>query len=199
MRFFDLPSTEKEAILYCQEKGLLAKSSKCNKGHEMKLSFERARWRCSCKGCRTEKCLRKGSWIEGSRISFVRVLRFLYAWSHEMTSSSYCSHEIGIEKNAVVIWNTWLREVCVNAVTQRNLQSKRWTFLKGLLLRFSKKYKICIVRGNWKTRQRRWSGRKLIHKAKKPRWSSLSSGLDLWWNLPKNEWNFPCHCSRQNS
>ena len=36
----------------------------------------------------------------------------LYGCSKEMTSVSFCEHELGIQKTTVINWNNFLREVC---------------------------------------------------------------------------------------
>nr|XP_027203037.1 uncharacterized protein LOC113796938 [Dermatophagoides pteronyssinus] len=119
MKIWDLPRTEEEAVSFFQEKGILAKNSICDQNHQMKLSFcDGVRWRCN--SCRTKKSIRKGTWFESSRLSFLSALRFIYGWSQEMTSVKWCEKQLNMNHNTVVNWNNYMREVCVKVLAQRN-------------------------------------------------------------------------------
>ena len=60
MKIWDLPSTEKDAIEFLQERGLLHKTRKCRNGHEMKL-YHKARPVWECKPCKQQVGVRVGS------------------------------------------------------------------------------------------------------------------------------------------
>jgi len=64
--------------------------------------------------------MRVGNWFEGSRISFVTGARFIYGWSREYTSINWCADELGMNKNTVVDWNSYLREACVHYLTTKS-------------------------------------------------------------------------------
>lgn len=120
MNLFTLPRDDKEAVGFLQEKGILPKRRLCKKGHEMSLSIgQQVRWRCAKKDCRDEVKMRVGNFLEGSRLPFVTVVRFIYCWSHEMTSVKFCERELGIEKSAVLDWNNYMRCVCVGHLTTK--------------------------------------------------------------------------------
>ena len=94
MNLFNLPRDEKEAITFLQERGVLPLQRVCKNGHEMTLNIgTQVRWRCRKKDCRTEVGIRVGNWMEGGRIPFVTVVRFVYCWSWEMTSQTFCERE----------------------------------------------------------------------------------------------------------
>lgn len=130
MKIWDLARTEEDAVSFFQEKGILAKNATCDKNHEMKLSFcDGVRWRCNLSTCRTKKSIRKGTWFEPSKLSFLTSLRFIYCWSEEMTSVKWCEKQLDMNHNTVVDWNNYLREVCVEVLTERK-QKKKSVVLK---------------------------------------------------------------------
>ena len=63
-------------------------------------------------GRRLEVGLRKGTWLENSSLPLRKVVLFLYAWYREMTSITYCEHELGISHGSAVDWSNFLREIC---------------------------------------------------------------------------------------
>jgi len=88
MKLFDLPKTDEEAIKFLQEKGVLPSQRVCKNGHQMNLRIgQQVQWSCKKKECRTAVKMRVGNWLEGSRITFVTIVRFVYCWAFEMTSS----------------------------------------------------------------------------------------------------------------
>lgn len=120
MKIWDLPSTEEDAVKFFQEKGILHKNMKCEKNHEMKLYFgDGIRWRCNISTCRTKKSVRKNTWFENSRLDFLRCLRFIYSWSEELTSGKWCQKQMDMDHETVVDWNSYMREICVDALEKR--------------------------------------------------------------------------------
>ena len=120
MKIWDLPSSEEEAVIFFQNKGLLPKNVKCQNNHDMKLSYsDGVRFRCDLKSCRFKKSIRKGTWFENSRLSFLTILRFIYCWSKELTSINFCSEQLNMNHNTVVDWNNYLREVCVERLAAK--------------------------------------------------------------------------------
>lgn len=111
MKLFELPSSEMEAILLLQEKGILPGQRICKGGHEMSLS--ESRWRCCKKECRTEIGLRVGNFYEGSRLQFTTSLRFIYLWAYELTSIELCKRELAMSDETTVDWSNYMRNVCV--------------------------------------------------------------------------------------
>jgi len=120
MNLFSLPNTEVKAIEKLQEWGILPKRRVCLNGHEMKLCVGNdVRWRCTTRSCTASVRMRVGNWLEGSRIPFVTIIRFVYCWAWELTSVNFCERELGIDKDTTCDWSNYLRCVCVTHLTSK--------------------------------------------------------------------------------
>ena len=115
MKICDLPSTEKDAIEFLQERGLLHKTRKCRNGHEMKL-YHKARPVWECKPCKQQVGVRVGSWFVNTKLPFLTIVRFIYCWSKELTSIAWCEEQLEISLPTTVDWNMYLREICIAAL-----------------------------------------------------------------------------------
>ena len=72
MKIWDLPTTEKDAIEFLQNRGLLHKTRKCRNDYEMKLYYaERSFWKCN--KCSQRMGLRSGNWFSNTRLPFCRL------------------------------------------------------------------------------------------------------------------------------
>lgn len=117
MSILDLPKTEKAAVAFLQERGILQKKRICKLHHNMKLYIgDRVYWRCTISSCRTKVSMRVGNWFEGSRLSFVTAIRFIYGWAHEQTSLNWCDNVLNMDKGTAVAWNSYMREVATKAL-----------------------------------------------------------------------------------
>lgn len=58
------------AIRFLQSHGVIHQQRLCNNGHQMTLSTVSDRWRCNARQCRQEIGLRKGTWLERSRMEW---------------------------------------------------------------------------------------------------------------------------------
>lgn len=76
-------------------------------------------WRCNIKTCQKRVSIRKDTWFEGSTISFVTALRFIYSWRRELTSIEWGKEELEISDKTVINWNNYLREVCEHSLLSR--------------------------------------------------------------------------------
>ena len=115
MNIFTLPQTEESAIQFLQSRSILPKNKICENGHEMSLSIgKQVRWRCRKLTCRSEINMRVGNWLEGSRIPYVTIVRFIYAWAFEYTSGEFCERELHLNPETTVDWNNYLRCICVD-------------------------------------------------------------------------------------
>ena len=111
----ELANNKPRAIAFLQNGGILHNPRMCaNCGQAMKMQLREKgdRWRCSRTHCKIEVGLRKDTWLENSNLPLRKVVLFLYAWSREMTSITYCEHELSISHGTAVDWNNFLREVC---------------------------------------------------------------------------------------
>src|ERR1043165_1953807 len=66
--------------------------------------------------CRQDIHVRKGTWLEGSKVSFSQIVLFFYYWSKELTSIRFCEEEFEFCKEAVIDWNMYLHEVCADTL-----------------------------------------------------------------------------------
>ena len=78
----------------------------------MTLSTVSDRWRCNARHCRQEIGLRKGTWLERSRMEFRTVILFIYCWSKNLATIKFCSEELSIGHTTAVDWKNFLREIC---------------------------------------------------------------------------------------
>lgn len=101
------------AVAFLQNRGILHINRQCAAGHEMVLQVtsDKQRWRCHQRSCRSSISLRKGTWLEQSKLPFRTVVYFIYCWSREMTSIQFCERELGMCAGTVVDWSNYLREV----------------------------------------------------------------------------------------
>lgn len=119
MRFADICKlTEKEAIMFFVENGLL-QVPRCSSGHPMKLLSKGGdTYRWMCKPCDrlsvpvSSQGLRVDNWFEGSKTSFLTIAKFIHLWSTGSSSIKYCIEELAVSPNMVVDWNNHLRHVC---------------------------------------------------------------------------------------
>ena len=118
MKIWDLPTTEKDAIEFLQNRGLLHKTRKCHNDHEMKLYYaERPFWKRN--KCNQKMGLRSGNWFSNTRLPFLSIVRFIYCWSEELTLIKWCEKQLDICKETVIDWNMYLRETCVSVLLDK--------------------------------------------------------------------------------
>ena len=123
MNIFTLPQTEESAINFLQSKSILPTNKICVNGHEMKLNIgKQARWIYKKSTCRSEISMRVENWLEGSRIPYVTIVRFIHAWSFEYTSVDFCERELQLNHNTTVDWNNYLRCICVDHLLNKPLK-----------------------------------------------------------------------------
>lgn len=124
MDLWNLPTTEKDAVAFFQEKSILPHQRICSNGHKAKLYFgKQVFWKCNVKSCQQKVNMRVANWFVNSRISFLQALRFMFCWTEEMTSVKFCEKHLQLSNNTVNDWNNYLREVCV--ITLRERENKK--------------------------------------------------------------------------
>lgn len=105
------------AILFFQQHGIIHQNRMCSNNHAMTLSVgDRDRWRCHIRGCREQIGIRQGTWLQGSKLPFRKIILFIYCWAREYSSISFCEKELEIDDNTVIDYNMYLREVCANTL-----------------------------------------------------------------------------------
>ncbi|XP_060845666.1 uncharacterized protein LOC132925272 [Rhopalosiphum padi] len=121
MDVWSLPESEEEAVKLLQEHGILHTQRTCKNGHDAKLYFGKLIfWKCNIKSCQKKVSVRNNTGFERSRLPFVTVIRFIFAWTEESTYIKWCERNLKINKNTVIDWNTYLREVFVLSIEGRN-------------------------------------------------------------------------------
>lgn len=115
-------NSEKDAIQLFQKYEIIPHSRLCSKKHAMKLQLSKknTRWVCKKRSCRSEVGLRKGTWFEGSTLSFETAAIFIYAWSKEYATSKFCIDELKMSNNSIADWKNFLREICADYLIKNN-------------------------------------------------------------------------------
>lgn len=123
---FDLPNSELESISFFQEKGILPKNCICQYGHSLELFFDLNKnayfWKDNHASCKNVICIRTGNWFSGINsinLSFMKIIRFIYGWSHELTTIKWCKQELGLYPTAVVKLNRYMRKVCIEILRKK--------------------------------------------------------------------------------
>ncbi|XP_039297793.1 uncharacterized protein LOC120354530 [Nilaparvata lugens] len=89
----------------------------------MKLRLgQRDQWTCTKDGCQEQKSIRKGTFLEGTKLNFRKIVFFIYWWSKEMASVKFCEDELDINHNTRVEWCILMREVCTVNLMRNPLQ-----------------------------------------------------------------------------
>ena len=60
----------------------------------------------------SRKGFRVGTWLEGSKLTYRKIILFIYCWSRDLTTIKFSDHELDIGKNSVIDFNNYMREVC---------------------------------------------------------------------------------------
>ena len=112
MKIWDFPNTEKDAIEFLQDRGLLHKIRYCRNNHEMKLYHaKRPIWKCN--KCSQQLGLRSSNWFSNTKLPFLTIVRFIYCWAEELTSIKWCEKQLDVCNHTVIDWNMYIRETCV--------------------------------------------------------------------------------------
>ena len=120
MDLFNLPSTERDAIFFLQEKGILPARMLCPRNHPMNIYFDSyIYWNCRKSTCRKKINIRDETWFAQTRLPFVTAIRFFYCWAKELTSIKFCTEELRINKNTTVLWNNYIRESCAEYLNRK--------------------------------------------------------------------------------
>ena len=85
MNIFNLSKTEEEAVLFLQNTSILPKEHVCPNVHVTNLYFGNA-----VKSCMKRVNIRTVTWFCGTRLPFVKSVRFFYSWAFELTSMNSC-------------------------------------------------------------------------------------------------------------
>ena len=100
-----------------QEAETIPMQVKCENGHQINLALgpegsRRDRLRCKFRGCRKDIEIQTENWLEGSKLGLEKMLLFIYTWSQDLATISYCKNELGMNHSTAVDYNNYMREVC---------------------------------------------------------------------------------------
>lgn len=111
-------SDKQSAVRFLQSKCILHYSY-----HNMTLSLGEKvdRWRCNARACHCQCNLRKGIWLENSKILLDTFIFFVFFWSKEYTSLSFYATEFNFSNHTIVDWKNFLREVCADTTSSRHV------------------------------------------------------------------------------
>lgn len=75
---------------------MLHNSCYCETSHKILLNVSEThdRWKCNKKDCHVTKGLRKGAWLEGSKLLFDTIIFFTSSWSNEYMIAKFCAEEL---------------------------------------------------------------------------------------------------------
>lgn len=106
------------AIVFFQNKYTLHKmQSKSDNNHGMKIYIgTKMLWKCTRKACKVTRDIRSYTSFQNSKTPFLKVIKFIYWWSKDLTSIHFFTDELEIGKFTAVDWNNYLREVCTIVV-----------------------------------------------------------------------------------
>lgn len=85
----------------------------------LSVKDSRQRWRCSETNCHgnNDILLRANSWLDISKLPYLKMFLFLYSWSFESTSVAICERgELDINHNTTVDRNNYLRELYASKI-----------------------------------------------------------------------------------
>ena len=88
----------------------------------LSITDRQDRWRCRQGSYHQDIPVRKGTWLEGARLKYRQVILFIYYWSQEMTSVSFCETQIEIGQNSSINWNNFLREICAMKLIENSIK-----------------------------------------------------------------------------
>uniref|UniRef100_A0A915CNN8 ISXO2-like transposase domain-containing protein n=1 Tax=Ditylenchus dipsaci TaxID=166011 RepID=A0A915CNN8_9BILA len=94
----------------------------------LKLKFgQQVQWTCRTGNCKQKNPrigLRVNNWLETTRLPVHKIILFIYCWCYKLTSCDFCERELEISREAVVDYNSFLREVCAWKIAVANNDKK---------------------------------------------------------------------------
>ena len=106
---------ETDAVRLFQKYKIIPDFKLCNENHSMLLTVtnegRHCFWQCKKNKCNLHISVRKDTWLEGSKLSLMTILKFIYAWTRELTSIKFSKEELRISRKSTIKFNNCLREV----------------------------------------------------------------------------------------
>ena len=111
-------------IAFLRSRHLLARTMTCSRcGTSMDEAMRRdvsdgVRWRC--RGCKTSKSIREGSFFTKSRLTLRQWVLLVYLWARDYPVK-HVAEEAEIDKNVACDVMNWFREVCSTRLLQTTI------------------------------------------------------------------------------
>ena len=106
---------EIDAVKFFQKFNIIPTSKLCSNKHSMLLCVKKETnycfWQCKKGKCCVKISVRKDTWLEGTKLNLRKILKFIYCWTEELTSITFCNKQIGFSSRLTVDFNNYLREV----------------------------------------------------------------------------------------
>ena len=109
------------SVSFLQRFNIIPTSKKCKKTYELTLQIDGGRLveyggevNHDNLSSHATNLLRRGrinTWLEGSTLAVEKIILQIYSWSKEYASIKFPEEELGINKNVMVDFNYYLREV----------------------------------------------------------------------------------------
>ncbi|KAL7645190.1 UNVERIFIED_CONTAM: hypothetical protein RMT77_003575 [Armadillidium vulgare] len=114
---------ETDAVRLFQKYKIIPDFKLCHDNHSMLFTVTNENrhcfWQCKKNTCNLHISVRKDTWLEGSKISLMTILKFIYSWTRELASVEFSKKELRISSKSTVKFNNCLREVCATTLLKQ--------------------------------------------------------------------------------
>jgi len=97
LRLSSLVRDKESSFRFLQEHGIVhtERERRCRNHHVTSLSLTdiEDRWRCPQSQYKEDVFVRRGTWLERSRLTYRQIIMFIYCWAKEMTMQ-FCDREL---------------------------------------------------------------------------------------------------------
>ena len=138
---FNETETVRGAIRFLQERKIIPKKKLCRNGHQVTICISESdskhcRWRWKLQKCRQDIGIRTNNWLQGSRLAFDKLIRFIYVSCKNKISIDFCKKELDMSPSSVVDSSSYLREVCAD----ENIKSSEKIGGEGRIVKLTNHY-----------------------------------------------------------
>lgn len=108
---------DNNVIEFFQNKNTLHKMCTCKNNHGINIYIgPKIVRRYTRKVCKLTKGICPDTNFGNSRMPFLEIIKFIYWWSKELTSTNLIVDGLRIGKCTTIVWNNYLREVCTSSL-----------------------------------------------------------------------------------
>jgi len=81
---------KESAIRFLQDRRVLHRNRTCKIGDDMLIRYgSKPLWRCNISKCKDTTGIRTNTWLYNCRLPFLKIVKFIYWWSKELTSIQF--------------------------------------------------------------------------------------------------------------